>query len=143
MIVNSKKEKSIIIIKSITFILKELLLDIRKIKMIKKLVHDSSELDRLFRSRYPELIYDDKGLNKCTSCLLCVTSCPTSALEIKKANMVNFPESLIQGESPKDFLLDITKCIKCDDCAYICPTNALKLSENYQGEDQIVNLVKA
>lgn len=98
----------------------------------KKIYLDSIRLKKFFKNNYPSLKQDNNGNLKCVSCLLCEEACPTDAISIKKANLVNFPDSIKTGESPLHFYLDVNKCIKCGMCESVCYVDALDLTKTYK-----------
>jgi len=55
----------------------------------------------------------------CTSCGLCVRSCPPVALTIEK------------GATPR---LDLSKCIRCFCCQELCPEQAVDVQRNWLGK---------
>ncbi len=54
--------------------------------------------------------------SKCTSCQLCIESCPTHSLELKKEGL----------------FLDLSTCIFCSSCSEACESGALTFSRDYQ-----------
>ena len=134
MIVNLKEQKRFpFLMKTIEFFT-QFAYDISKYRMMKKLFKDSEELQNLFRQKYPELKKDIEGNTLCVSCHLCTDVCPTNAIEVKKANMMNFPESIFEGEAPLHFYLDIESCTKCNQCAVVCAVDAIELNADYKSK---------
>ena len=54
----------------------------------------------------------------CTSCEVCVRSCPAQAIKLKK------------GELPK---VDLENCIRCFCCQELCPQEAIEVSRSWLG----------
>lgn len=99
-----------------------------------QLFQDAKKLKSFFQTNYPKLSKDNNSNLLCVSCDLCQTVCPTNAIEIKKANMINFPKSLTSGESPMHFYLDVTQCIKCSECSDVCLVGAIELTGKYNAD---------
>jgi formate hydrogenlyase subunit 6/NADH:ubiquinone oxidoreductase subunit I len=97
----------------------------------KKIFSDSVKLKTFFQLKYPTLKVDSVGNTGCISCGLCQDICPTKAISVQKANMINFPNSLTTGESPLHFYLDVSDCVKCGLCQEVCYVDALEMTENY------------
>ncbi|MEE2671637.1 MAG: 4Fe-4S binding protein [Bdellovibrionota bacterium] len=96
-----------------------------------KINQDSLKLKKHFTHKYPTLKNDQLGNSLCISCEICSEICPTKAIEIKKPNMVNFPNTLKTGETPQKFYLDTSHCTRCNLCAIACPTDAIELTGDY------------
>ncbi|MFT6630311.1 MAG: formate hydrogenlyase subunit 6/NADH:ubiquinone oxidoreductase subunit I [Bacteriovoracaceae bacterium] len=97
----------------------------------RRIFADSVKLKTFFQLKYPQLKVDSIGNTSCISCGLCEDICPTKAINIEKANMINFPNSLTTGESPLHFYLNVNDCVKCGLCQDVCYVDALELTENY------------
>ena len=113
--------------------------DIFSIEQRRKSYQDSIKLKSFFKSGYPSLVKDHFENFLCVSCDLCQKICPTNAIKIEKAKMVNFPNSLMTGETPKHFYLDTIKCTQCGQCSDVCILNAIDTKAFY--EDDNVDLV--
>ncbi len=127
------KERFPLLINIIRF-LRTAFVDILEKRTILVLSRDCKNIKQLFELKYPQFVLDEKNNTKCVSCNLCVDVCPTHAIEIKKANMVNFPESLTTGEAPLHIYLDVKSCVKCGECMDVCLVDALSLNANYVAE---------
>lgn len=132
MIVNLKGNERYFLIKRFFKLMRMFIFDFYSLRLRKTLFDDSIKLRKFFQSGYPKLKLDSVGNSLCTSCFLCQDACPTKAIEIKKANMVNFPDSLTTGEAPMSFNLDITSCIQCGLCEQVCYVQALDLNGDYR-----------
>ena len=108
-------------------------------RFINRLFHDSNQLNKYFRHKYPNLKQDHQGNTLCVTCHLCQDICPSKSIELKEAKLMNFPSSLKSGEAPLHFYLNVDTCTKCHLCADVCTVNALELSADYR--DQKVDLV--
>lgn len=132
MIVNLPKKNILKIFRVFSLFFKKLKNDASIHYLASKAFKDSIELKKFFKFNHPVLKVDALGNVACVSCGLCETVCPTDAIKINKANMVNFPVSLTTGESPLHFYLDVSQCIKCGLCADICFVEALDLNAYYK-----------
>lgn len=67
---------------------------------------------------------------KCTSCQMCATFCPTEAIR-------KFGDAATAAETGKPFGIDhyTGRCVQCHCCEDICPTNALTLSTDVFATD--------
>ena len=67
---------------------------------------------------------------KCTSCQMCATFCPTEAIH-------KFGDAAAAAETGKPFGIDhyTGRCVQCHCCEDICPTNALTLSTDVFATD--------
>ena len=67
---------------------------------------------------------------KCTSCQLCATFCPTEAIR-------KFGDAATAAETGRPFGIDhyTGRCVQCHCCEDICPTGALTLSTNVFATD--------
>lgn len=67
---------------------------------------------------------------KCTSCQMCATFCPTEAIR-------KFGDAATAAETGKPFGIDhyTGRCVQCHCCEDICPTGALMLSTDVFAED--------
>ncbi len=111
--------------------LKVFALMIRFKHLEKRAFSDGIKLKKLFKSFYPELVKDSVGNTVCTSCKLCEEVCPTDAIQIDKANMVNFPSTLETGEAPLKFNLKVDDCVTCGLCVTVCYVDAIILAKKY------------
>ena len=132
MIVNLPKKPILKVLNMVSLFVKKIRNDIGIHFQATKAFNDSIELKKFFKINHPILKVDALGNVACVSCGLCESVCPTDAIKIDKANMVNFPVSLTTGESPLHFYLDVSQCIKCGLCADICYVEALDLNAYYK-----------
>lgn len=67
---------------------------------------------------------------KCTSCQMCATFCPTEAIR-------KFGDAATAAETGRPFGIDhyTGRCVQCHCCENICPTGALTLSTNVFATD--------
>lgn len=67
---------------------------------------------------------------KCTSCQMCATFCPTEAIH-------KFGDAATAAETGKPFGIDhyTGRCVRCHCCEDICPTGALTLSTDVFATD--------
>lgn len=100
----------------------------------RKSYQDSLKLKSFFKLGYPSLVKDHFENFLCVSCNLCQDICPTGAIQIEKAQLVNFPNSLMTGETPKHFYLDTVKCTQCGQCSDVCVLNAIDNKSKYESD---------
>lgn len=105
-----------------------------------RLKTDLTNLKREFYTHYPEFVKDNSGNSLCVSCGVCEEICPTHVIKIEKANLVNYPDSLVTGEVPLHFNIDFDNCIRCGLCSDSCVPGAIALKAEYVGGR--VDLVK-
>lgn len=143
MIINLKQKHSFKWAKSLGRNLTWLYHDFFYRRFINKLYKDTKELEKNFKHHYPRLMPDAMGSTACISCDLCSNVCPTKAINIKKPNLINFPDSIQVGEAPMHFYLDVTKCTSCHLCVEVCAVDALDLKGKYS-DDQVdlVNIIQ-
>lgn len=139
MIINLKEKYKFILYKNSVRFISWVYHDFFFQRFVNKLVHDSQELKKNFKHLQPSLQKDSLGNPLCISCDLCIDACPEDALKLKKANLVNFPDSIQVGEAPMHFYLDTEKCTSCHLCAEVCAVEAIKLKRQYR--DKKVDLV--
>lgn len=134
MIVNLKDQKKTPLFVKVIELFTHFTYEVSRYRMMKKLFKDSRELQGLFRQKYPELKKDIEGNTLCVSCHLCSDICPSNSIEVKKANMMNFPDSILEGEAPLHFYLDVESCTKCNQCVMVCAVDAIDLSADYKAK---------
>lgn len=134
MIVNLESKERFPLLNKIIRQVNGLYIDVLSIFTNKKIFQDSVQLKTFFQLNYPKLKVDNVGNTNCISCELCQDVCPTKAINLQKANMINFPSSLTTGESPLHFYLDVSSCVKCGLCQDVCYVDALELTENYSSK---------
>jgi len=139
MIVNIENKRPFKFLQSMINFVARIYHDLFYRRFINKLYHDSNQLNKFFRHKFPKLKLDPEGNTSCISCHLCQDVCPSSSIKIEKANLMNFPSSLKSGEAPLHFYLNVDSCTKCHLCAEICPVSALELSSHYS--EKSVDLV--
>ena len=139
MIVNIADKKTFKFLKFLMIFLQRVYHDLFYRKFINRLFHDSNQLNKFFRHKYPSLKLDQQGNSSCVSCDLCQEVCPSNSIKIEKANLMNFPSSLKSGEAPLHFYLNVDSCTKCHLCADVCVVSALELSSSYN--EKLVDLV--
>ncbi len=114
--------------------IKGIVLDLFTTEQRRKAYDDSVKLKSFFKTGYPALVKDHFENFLCVSCDLCQKICPTNAIEIEKSQLVNFPTSLITGETPKHFYLDTLKCTQCGQCSDVCIIGAIETKSFYISE---------
>ena len=134
MIVNLKDQKRFNLFTKLIEIFVRLRFEFSRFRMMKKLFKDSQELQALFKQKYPHLKKDLEGNTLCVSCHLCTDICPSNSIEVKKSNMMNFPDSILEGEAPLHFYLDVESCTKCNQCSVVCALDAIELTGEYKAK---------
>ena len=132
MIINIRGKEKLSWLMNIFRFFRVLYFDVIQLRVKRQLVTDTEKLRSFFQISYPKLSKDNHSNIFCVSCDLCQKICPTDAIDLKKANMINFPKSLKIGESPMHFYLDVSKCIKCGECSDVCLVNAIEMTGNYK-----------
>lgn len=134
MIINIINSETNRFLKNTKRFLRNLYIEFRQRKVFRILNEDVSKLQTFFQTNYPKLKVDNLSNTFCVSCDLCQNVCPTNAITIEKANMINFPKTLTTGEAPMHFYLDVLKCIKCGECKDVCLVDALEMTGKYNGK---------
>ena len=142
MIVNIGNIKSQSGFKKAYFFLKGIVADFLLFNQRNKASKDSNQLNSLFRNKYPQLKWDSMGNTSCVSCFVCQDACPTNAIEINKANLVNFPSSLKTGETPKNFYVDLERCTQCGLCRDVCYINAIECKGDFEESGRVDLITK-
>ncbi|MBT4790309.1 MAG: 4Fe-4S binding protein [Halobacteriovoraceae bacterium] len=137
MLINFQRKNSTRIFKKITQTMNLFIIDLNCHFIFRRLFNDSLKLKKYFKTGHPAFKFDTVGNTKCISCRLCEEICPTNSIDLVKANMVNFPDSLTTGEAPLHFYLDILKCTKCGECQRVCYVDALEVDQSYSGTTRI------
>lgn len=78
-----------------------------------------------FNISFPRLKEDEKGINQCISCGLCVDMCPTKAIKIETKKNVSIDLVNLTGVKPQKFEILKDSCVHCRLCINICPVQAL------------------
>jgi NADH-quinone oxidoreductase subunit I len=81
-----------------------------------------------FRGRLVMPIDPQKGTNRCTACMRCVTICPNHSIDIE-------PEKGPDGapaQKPARYLYNLGTCMFCNLCVEVCPFFALVMSDEYE-----------
>ncbi len=142
MIVNIGNLQSQNLLKKIYFFTKGIFADFLLFNQRNKATKDSHQLNMLFRDKYPQLKWDSMGNTSCVSCFVCQEACPTKAIELNKANLVNFPSSLKTGETPKNFYVDLEKCTQCGLCRDVCYINAIECKGSFEESGRVDLITK-
>ncbi|HVP18810.1 MAG TPA: 4Fe-4S dicluster domain-containing protein [Spirochaetia bacterium] len=89
---------------------------------------EKAELPLRFRGRLVMPIDQQKGTNRCTACMRCVTICPNHSIDIE-------PEKDPGGEQkprPARYLYNLGTCMFCNLCVEVCPFFALVMSDEHE-----------
>lgn len=132
MIINLIDTEKYPLLSKIMRYLKIILKDFTSVFTSRSLYYDSEKLKKYYKLNFPKLKLDSVGNTTCVSCKLCVDICPTNAISLEQANLVNFPNTLTTGEAPLHFYLKVDDCTKCGLCQEVCYVDALELTESYQ-----------
>ncbi len=72
------------------------------------------------------LTRDPDGEERCCSCYLCQTVCPTACIALQDG------DSPTGRRSPKFFRINFSRCIFCGLCEEACPTLAIQLVPDFE-----------
>lgn len=72
----------------------------------------------------PYLTIKKDGSLKCTSCMLCVSYCPSSCISIDS----KYGKTVGNEGPPESFKIEVLKCIFCGFCEEACPADAIRMS---------------
>ncbi|MGA2762286.1 MAG: NADH-quinone oxidoreductase subunit I [Spirochaetia bacterium] len=81
-----------------------------------------------FRGRLVLPVDPQKGTNRCTACMRCVTICPNHSIDIE-------PETGPDGAKqprPARYLYNLGTCMFCNLCVETCPFFAIVMSDEYE-----------
>jgi formate hydrogenlyase subunit 6/NADH:ubiquinone oxidoreductase subunit I len=131
MIVNLKKKNIFNELQNFFIFLKGILNISSNHSVSRRLYDDSLNLKKDFYTKYPLLKKDQVDNPICVSCGVCEDICPTSAIKIEKANLINFPKSLMTGEAPLHFYVKVDDCLKCGLCRDVCLTDAIEMKGDF------------
>ena len=65
---------------------------------------------------------------KCTSCHICEDICPSKSIGVEGEKNSH---SILTGNEPKSFWLNLSTCIQCNLCVDTCPVDALSVNGSY------------
>ena len=75
------------------------------------------------------LTRDPDGQERCVACNLCAAVCPSSCIEVVKA------ETEGGRWYPETFRINFSRCIFCGFCEEACPTSAIQLTPDFELAD--------
>ena len=75
------------------------------------------------------LTRDPDGQERCVACNLCAAVCPSSCIEVVKA------ETEDGRWYPETFRINFARCIFCGFCEEACPTSAIQLTPDFELAD--------
>jgi NADH-quinone oxidoreductase subunit I len=81
-----------------------------------------------FRGRLVLPVDPQKGANRCTACMRCVTICPNHSIDIERETG---PDGALKPK-PARYLYNLGTCMFCNLCVEVCPFFALVMSDEYE-----------
>ncbi|GIL18878.1 MAG: hypothetical protein BroJett040_26290 [Oligoflexia bacterium] len=89
-----------------------------------------------------ELIHDEKGFHKCTSCHICEEACPNASIHV-----IDRKTPAVSKTELDHFIWRMDSCTFCNLCVMVCPFSCLKMNSQFESSvfDQrllVYNLTK-
>jgi NADH-quinone oxidoreductase subunit I len=74
-----------------------------------------------------EMIHDEKGYHKCTSCHICEEACPNASIRV-----IDRKTPSVSKTELDHFIWRLDSCTFCNLCVMVCPFSCLKMNSHFE-----------